>query len=63
MGEMVTMSSKWFLQKLGTEGLAKLVDGFSDKSAEAVCTFAYSPGPGLEPVLFQGRTKVSLPRS
>lgn len=63
MGKMVTTSSKWFLQKLGTEGLAKLVDGFSDKSAEAVCTFAYSPGPGQEPVLFQGRTKVSLPRS
>lgn len=61
MGEVVTIRSKWFLEKLGTEGLAKLVDGFADKSAEAVCTFAYSPGPGQEPVLFQGRTQVSLP--
>lgn len=61
MSEVVTVRSKWFLEKLGTEGLAKLVDGFADKSAEAVCTFAYSPGPGQEPVLFQGRTQVSLP--
>ncbi|KAK8041198.1 hypothetical protein PG994_014205 [Apiospora phragmitis] len=27
-----------------------------DKSAEAVCTFAFSKGPDHEPLLFQGRT-------
>lgn len=58
---MVTIISKWFQQKLGNEGLAKLVAGFPDKGAEAVCTFAYSPGPGHTPILFQGRTKVSSP--
>lgn len=30
--------------------------GFSSKAAHALCTFAYSPGPGHEPILFEGRT-------
>ncbi|SPN98866.1 probable Inosine triphosphate pyrophosphatase [Cephalotrichum gorgonifer] len=51
---------KWFQEKLGNEGLAKLVAGFPDKSAEAVCTFGYSPGPGHEPILFQGRTRGTI---
>ncbi|KAJ4306523.1 nucleoside triphosphate pyrophosphohydrolase ham1 [Collariella sp. IMI 366227] len=35
-----------------------------DKSAKAVCTFGYSPGPGHEPILFQGITdgKIVPPR-
>ncbi|KAL2219738.1 inosine triphosphate pyrophosphatase [Thermoascus aurantiacus ATCC 26904] len=48
---------KWFLEALGHEGLNKMLDPYEDKSAEAVCTFAFSSGPGAEPVLFQGRTK------
>ncbi|KAK6541582.1 nucleoside triphosphate pyrophosphohydrolase ham1 [Orbilia ellipsospora] len=48
---------KWFLQGVGTEGLNKLLAGFEDKSAEAVCTFAFSEGPGCEPLIFQGRTE------
>ncbi|KKY29240.1 putative non-canonical purine ntp rdgb ham1 family [Phaeomoniella chlamydospora] len=47
---------KWFLQKLGHEGLNKLLEPYSDKTITAVCTFAYSAGPGHEPILFQGRT-------
>ncbi|RPA83834.1 Ham1-like protein [Ascobolus immersus RN42] len=47
---------KWFLQKLGHDGLNKMLAGFEDKSAEAVCTFAYSAGPGQEVKIFQGRT-------
>lgn len=47
---------KWFLRDLGNDGLNKLLAGFPDKSAEAVCTFAFSHGPGHEPILFQGRT-------
>ncbi|KAI9837585.1 MAG: hypothetical protein M1819_007236 [Sarea resinae] len=47
---------KWFLQKLGHEGLNNLLLAYDDKSAQAVCTFAYSDGPGQEPVIFQGRT-------
>ncbi|KAL9065228.1 MAG: hypothetical protein Q9157_007542 [Trypethelium eluteriae] len=51
---------KWFLQALGPHDLHKLLAGFDDKSAQAVCTFAYSEGPGHEPIIFQGRTKGKL---
>jgi inosine triphosphate pyrophosphatase len=49
-------TSKWFLNSLGHEGLNNLLAAYADKSAKAVCTFAYSPGPGHEPILFQGIT-------
>jgi hypothetical protein len=51
--------SKWFLDSLGHQGLNNLLAAYEDKSAEAVCTFAYSPGPGRDPIIFQGRTPVS----
>lgn len=41
---------------IGNTGLVNLLIGYEDKSAQAVCTFAYSEGPGHEPILFQGRT-------
>ncbi|KAF2861975.1 inosine triphosphate pyrophosphatase [Piedraia hortae CBS 480.64] len=47
---------KWFLQVLGVEQFYKLLEGFDDKSAQAVCTFAYCAAPGDEPIVFQGRT-------
>ncbi|TVY33865.1 Inosine triphosphate pyrophosphatase [Lachnellula subtilissima] len=55
---------KWFLQAVGTQGLNDLLAGFPDKSAQAVCTFAYCEGPGHEPIIFQGRTdgKIVPPR-
>ncbi|KAF3925988.1 Nucleoside-triphosphatase [Dactylellina cionopaga] len=55
---------KWFMQGIGHSGLNKLLAGFEDKSAEAVCTFAFSEGPGFEPLIFQGRTegKIVCPR-
>lgn len=47
---------KWFLDKLGPDGLYKMLDAWDDKSAEAVCTFAYSSGNPNEPtLLFEGR--------
>ncbi|KAJ9080147.1 acetyl-coenzyme A synthetase 2, variant 3 [Entomophthora muscae] len=49
---------KWFLEKLGHDGLNKILLGYESKNASAVCTFAYSEGPGFEPILFQGITKV-----
>lgn len=55
----LTDASKSFLDSLGHEGLNKMLDGFDDRTAEAVCTFAFCRGPGSEPILFQGRTKVS----
>ncbi|KAJ3049965.1 nucleoside triphosphate pyrophosphohydrolase ham1 [Rhizophlyctis rosea] len=48
---------KWFLDSVGHEGLNKMLVGFDDKSATAICTFAYCPGPGKEVVLFEGRTE------
>ena len=32
---------------------------YPDKTAQAICTFAYCEGPGHEPIIFQGRTDVS----
>ncbi|KAI4278892.1 MAG: hypothetical protein LQ337_000702 [Flavoplaca oasis] len=46
---------KWFLQALGHDGLNNLLAGYENKSAEAICTFAYCAGPGNEPLIFQGR--------
>ncbi|OAA64622.1 non-canonical purine NTP pyrophosphatase [Niveomyces insectorum RCEF 264] len=48
---------KWFLDRLGHEGLNTLLAGHADKSAQAVCTFALCKGPGQEPLLFQGVTE------
>jgi len=47
---------KWYLDKLGVEGLPKLLAGFEDKAAEAICTFAYSDGADCEPLIFVGKT-------
>jgi len=51
------------MQSLGPKSLHKLLSGFEDKSAQAVCTFAYCEGPGHTPVLFQGRTDGKLVES
>ncbi|KAL7984733.1 hypothetical protein Chor_003303 [Crotalus horridus] len=49
---------KWFLEKLKPEGLYKLLAGFEDKSAYALCTFAFSTGNPDDPVkLFKGQTQ------
>ncbi|KAM5148392.1 inosine triphosphate pyrophosphatase [Mantella aurantiaca] len=48
---------KWFLEKLKPEGLHQMLAGFDDKSAYALCTFAYSTGNPEDPVLlFRGKT-------
>lgn len=48
---------KWFMKSIGHEGLNNLLAAYDDKSAEAVCTFGFSKGPGHEPILFQGKTE------
>ncbi|ORY90876.1 DNA repair-related protein [Leucosporidium creatinivorum] len=48
---------KAFMGNLGHEGLNKMLVGFEDKSATAICTFAYSAGSGSEPILFEGKTE------
>lgn len=48
---------KWFLDKVGHEGLNSMLAGFEDKSGYAQCTFAYmGPEPGSTPETFVGRT-------
>lgn len=52
---------KWFLDKLGPEGLYQMLNGWEDKTAEAVCTFAYCSGKLEDPVLlFQGKTQGTI---
>ncbi|GAA5850518.1 hypothetical protein JCM5353_004763 [Sporobolomyces roseus] len=34
-----------------------MLKGFESKKATAICTFAYSAGPGTEPILFEGTTE------
>lgn len=50
---------KWFLEKMKPEGLYKMLSGFEDKSAYALCIFAYGE-PGKEIKLFTGRTNGRL---
>ena len=38
---------KHFMSQIGHEGLNAMLVGFPTKAAEAVCTFAYSAGPGI----------------
>ncbi|KAG0362925.1 nucleoside triphosphate pyrophosphohydrolase ham1 [Gamsiella multidivaricata] len=51
---------KWFLESIGLEGLVKMLEGYTDKSAMAYCTIAYTTGPGSEPILFEGSVKGSI---
>ncbi|KAL2832209.1 Maf/Ham1 [Aspergillus pseudoustus] len=46
---------KAFVDTIGNPGLCRLLEPYSDKTAEAVCTLGYSAGPGCEPILFEGR--------
>jgi non-canonical purine NTP pyrophosphatase (RdgB/HAM1 family) len=39
---------KWFVEYTGLSATAKMLDGFSDKSATATCTWAYFDGKNIE---------------
>jgi len=47
---------KWFLEKIGHEGLNNLLKAYEDKSAFAMCIFSLALGPGDEPITFVGKT-------
>lgn len=56
---------KWFLSKLGPAGLYRMLAGWEDKTAYALCTFAYSTGNADDPIrVFRGKTmgKIVEPR-
>ena len=46
-----------FTDKLKPFQLAKLLDGFEDKSAVCTCSIGYCAGPDAEPVVFSGRVE------
>ena len=46
---------KWFLDKLGHDGLNKLLAAYEDKTAYAQCVFSFCAGPSSEPITFVGR--------
>lgn len=65
---LITLNStgpyiKWFLTKLGPEGLHKMLAGYEDKSAKAVCTFAYAENENSEVILFRGITEGTIGNS
>lgn len=37
-----------------------ILDGFEDKTGYAQCIFAFSSGPGSEPLVFVGRTEGTI---
>ena len=45
---------KWFLEKIGNDGLYRMLTGFGDNRAQAHCIFGYCPGPGCDVVMFDG---------
>ncbi|XP_004247822.1 inosine triphosphate pyrophosphatase [Solanum lycopersicum] len=48
---------KWFLQKIGHEGLNNLLMAYEDKTAYAMCIFSLALGPNAEPMTFVGKTQ------
>ena len=55
---------KWFLNNLGPEGLARILEDFEDKSGYALCIIAYPGGDGEEVEIFEGKAegKIVKPR-
>lgn len=47
---------KWYLDKLGVEGLPKLLAASADKSGYALCTFGYCESESGEVEIFEGKT-------
>ncbi|MGL5934388.1 MAG: non-canonical purine NTP pyrophosphatase [Cetobacterium sp.] len=47
---------KTFLDKIGLNGMITLLNGYADKSAYAICNYAYCTGPDSDPIIFEGRT-------
>jgi len=63
-GELLILLLLFDRSKYMGTGLNTLLQGFPTRNATAVCTFAYSAGPGTDPVIFEGRTegKIVPPR-
>jgi inosine triphosphate pyrophosphatase len=55
---------KWFLDKLGHDGLNKIIEAYEDKSATALCVFSYMKDSKSKAEIFKGETfgKIVPPR-
>eukprot|EP01029_Cantina_marsupialis_P019620 TRINITY_DN4562_c0_g1_i2.p1 TRINITY_DN4562_c0_g1~~TRINITY_DN4562_c0_g1_i2.p1 ORF type:complete len:136 (-),score=44.82 TRINITY_DN4562_c0_g1_i2:341-748(-) len=51
---------KWFLEKLGHEGLNNMLAAYEDKSGYAQCVFSFTTGPDVEPITFVGKLAVCI---
>ena len=52
---------KWFEETVGCEGLLKMVDGFEDRGATAICCFAVYDGTNMQVV--KGEVKGTLAKN
>jgi inosine triphosphate pyrophosphatase len=55
LGGMPGPYIKWFLKNTGAHNIVKMLDSFEDKSAYAMCIFAYQDNTLEKPILFEGR--------
>jgi inosine triphosphate pyrophosphatase len=54
---------KWFLDKVGNDGLNDMLVGFEDKSAHAECTFTVATGPTADDIkCYVGRCEGTIVR-
>ena len=59
LSEAITKGMQFYSLCFLNVGLHRLLTGWDDKSAYALCTFAYSTGDPDQPVeLFRGKTNV-----
>lgn len=60
LGGLPGVYIKWFLEKIGYDGLNLMLSGFADRSAYAQCVFSYCEGPGGDVHVFVGRTQGAI---
>ena len=49
---------KWFIDQAGAEACCRMLDGFTSRKAEAICTFGYYDGESFR--YFQSRAKGTI---
>ena len=52
---------KWFIEAAGAEACCRMLDGFTNRKAEAICTFGYYNGSDF--VYFQSRAKGEIAKN
>ncbi|XP_054743874.1 inosine triphosphate pyrophosphatase [Anastrepha obliqua] len=60
LGDLPGPYIKWFLEKLQPEGLHRILAGWDDKTAKAICTLTYAEDCNSEPITFSGVTEGTI---